>query len=170
MGWYSLTHGQEGTWIGTSWRCLHISWHVKTESLCPGCWPESRVRWWWGNGPISSDQGRLRIEAVLGRAAANSSNGCVSPHRAWLTRGRIQPNPPLIWMEGNLRQSHPPNQPRAPLILAGGELYDPRGLFHVHVCIKRHSFQIGLSWQSVRLSHAMLSLVYFFKSMFISLI
>lgn len=56
-------------------------------------------------------RGRLRAPAMA-----------VSPHRAWLTRGRTQPKPLLIWMEGNLRQSHPPNQPSAALILAGGEL------------------------------------------------
>lgn len=56
------------------------------------------------NGPMYFDQRRLRVESRPGRAAVSSN----SPHRAWLTRVRIQPNPPLIWMEGNLRHSHPP--------------------------------------------------------------
>lgn len=34
-----------GIWLGTAGRCLHIPGHIHNiQSLCPGFWPESRVR------------------------------------------------------------------------------------------------------------------------------
>lgn len=60
-------------------------------------------------------------------------------------RRQTWPNLPLIWMEGNLRQSRPPKQPSASLILAGGGFMTHKVFFMSNVCTKRHSFQIGLS-------------------------
>lgn len=98
------------------------------------------------------DQRGLWMEATWKKSFAGSSNGCVSPHRAWLTGGRAQPSLPWFGWKGiwDVDPHHTHKPANASLILAGGELYDPQGLFVMsNVCIKRHSFQIGLSWQSV---------------------
>lgn len=46
-------------------------------------------------------------------------------------RRQTWPNLPLIWMEGNLRQSRPPKAAQCLSDIGRGRLHDPQGLFHV---------------------------------------